>query len=310
MSEFTKENIEQVLDAVCGSVDVIGDAIAATFGRRFRIEVGKPLDWANVAGEPAWDAPGIIVPCEVGEQVMLCLVPASLPLPDGYANPNADEASSLEAFAECCATSMLPAEWQAKPRPPVAVEKLSEAVSEGEPAAWATALQLTLVSLTDESANSESASSEEDSAGTDQATDAPTNSEAATGMLLVWPVSACPATSAVLTGAAQTDKESSAEEPSERAQSAAKMARQQIHLKKTPVTVSVRLAEKRVELGQLLTMAPGMLIMFNKSCEDLLDLYVNNSAYCQGEAVKIGEKFGLRISGVGAAAKREPGIVG
>jgi len=310
MSELTKENIEQVLVAVGGNVDAIGDSIADSFERRFRIEVGQPRDWKEVAKEPAWDAPGLIVASEVGDQVMLCLVPASLPLPDWYASPNTEEASSLESLAEAWSRSMLPTEWQAKPLPPVAVEKLNGAVSDGEPAAWVTAVELTLIPLSPQSENSESVNSEEDSAAIDQATNAPTNSETATRMLLVWPVSAHPAASAVVTPTAQVGKDSPAPEPSERAQTAARLARQQIHLKKTPVTVSVRLAEKRVELGQLLTMTPGMLIMFNKSCEDLLDLYVNNSRYCQGEAVKIGEKFGLKVNGVGSVVNREPGIVG
>lgn len=66
-----------------------------------------------------------------------------------------------------------------------------------------------------------------------------------------------------------------------------------------PVTVVVQLASKKIEVGHLLSMAPGSLISFNKSCEDLLDLYVNNRPYCRGEAVKIGEKFGIKINEVG-----------
>src|SRR5262245_27611452 len=66
-------------------------------------------------------------------------------------------------------------------------------------------------------------------------------------------------------------------------------------LRRLPVQVSVRLAETRIPMSQLMNIAPGMLIPFNKSCDDLLDLYVNNARFCRGEAVKIGEKFGLKI---------------
>jgi flagellar motor switch protein FliN/FliY len=76
-------------------------------------------------------------------------------------------------------------------------------------------------------------------------------------------------------------------------------------LQRLPVTVSVRLAEKKVEMTALLGLTPGTLITFNKSCEDLLDLYVNNQLYCRGEAVKIGEKFGLKINEVGAKPVQE-----
>jgi len=75
-------------------------------------------------------------------------------------------------------------------------------------------------------------------------------------------------------------------------------------LRKVPVPIIVKLAEKRVELGQLLAIGPGAIITFEKSCEDLLDLYVNNQLYCRGEAVKIGEKFGIKICDIGSAQER------
>ncbi len=66
-----------------------------------------------------------------------------------------------------------------------------------------------------------------------------------------------------------------------------------------PVTVSVRLAEKRIEMKQVLEIVPGALIMFDKPCDEPLDLYVNNHRYCCGEAVKVGDKFGLKIDVIG-----------
>ena len=41
------------------------------------------------------------------------------------------------------------------------------------------------------------------------------------------------------------------------------------------------------------------MLAFDKSCEDLLGLYVNNQVYARGEAVKIGEKFGPVFRGHG-----------
>ena len=40
-----------------------------------------------------------------------------------------------------------------------------------------------------------------------------------------------------------------------------------------------------------------------------LDLYVNNFRYCRGEAIKIGEKFGLRVKDVGVVEEREQRIL-
>ncbi len=79
--------------------------------------------------------------------------------------------------------------------------------------------------------------------------------------------------------------------------------------RKMPVTISVRLASKKIELGEFLAITPGTLITFDKSCDDPLELYVNNYRYCQGEAVKIGENFGLKVDEVGVKDVREDRII-
>ena len=80
-------------------------------------------------------------------------------------------------------------------------------------------------------------------------------------------------------------------------------------LRGIPVQISVRLAEKRIPVSQLLGVTPGALIAFNKSCDALLDLYINNALYCRGEAVKIGEHFGLKIDQVGVIDERPAKLV-
>ena len=75
------------------------------------------------------------------------------------------------------------------------------------------------------------------------------------------------------------------------------------------MTVRVELASKKIEMRQLTAISPGSLITFNKSCEDLLDLYVNNERYCRGEAIKIGEKFGLKVTEVGVVEVRQSRII-
>jgi flagellar motor switch protein FliN/FliY len=82
-----------------------------------------------------------------------------------------------------------------------------------------------------------------------------------------------------------------------------------LRILQVPVTVSVRLAERKMSLGSVVGLVPGSLVTFTKSCEDLLDLYINNHRYCQGEAVKIGESFGLKVSKVAVAEKRKERII-
>ncbi|HET6327327.1 MAG TPA: FliM/FliN family flagellar motor switch protein, partial [Planctomycetaceae bacterium] len=82
-----------------------------------------------------------------------------------------------------------------------------------------------------------------------------------------------------------------------------------LRILRVPVTVSVRLAERKMSLGAVVALVPGSLVTFSKSCEDLLDLYVNNHRFCQGEAIKIGESFGLKVSKVGVIEGRRERIV-
>jgi flagellar motor switch protein FliN/FliY len=81
-------------------------------------------------------------------------------------------------------------------------------------------------------------------------------------------------------------------------------------LRSVPVPIIVKLAEKKIEMGQLLGIGTGAIITFEKSCEDLLDLYVNNHLYCRGEAVKIGEKFGIKVVEVGSIEERVSAVLG
>ena len=75
-------------------------------------------------------------------------------------------------------------------------------------------------------------------------------------------------------------------------------------LLRIPVPVVVTLAEKRQVLGRIVEVGPGSIIQFDKSCEDLLELNVGGQAIAVGEAVKVGDKFGLRIASIVAPGER------
>jgi flagellar motor switch/type III secretory pathway protein FliN len=67
-------------------------------------------------------------------------------------------------------------------------------------------------------------------------------------------------------------------------------------LLKIRVPLSVTLAAKKQPVGQILEIGPGSILQFEKSCEEMLDLNVSNLPIARGEAVKVGEKFGLRVT--------------
>lgn len=64
------------------------------------------------------------------------------------------------------------------------------------------------------------------------------------------------------------------------------------------VPVVVTLANNRQPLGRIVELGPGSIIHFDKSCEEMLDLEVGGHSVARGEAVKVGDKFGLRITSI------------
>ena len=70
------------------------------------------------------------------------------------------------------------------------------------------------------------------------------------------------------------------------------------------VPVVVTLARKRQALGRIVELGPGSIIQFDKSCEELLELSVGDHPVASGEAVKVGDKFGLRILSITLPGER------
>jgi flagellar motor switch/type III secretory pathway protein FliN len=70
------------------------------------------------------------------------------------------------------------------------------------------------------------------------------------------------------------------------------------------VPVVVTLARKRQALGRIVELGPGSIIQFDKSCEEMLELSVGDHAIASGEAVKVGDKFGLRLLSITLPGER------
>jgi flagellar motor switch protein FliN/FliY len=62
------------------------------------------------------------------------------------------------------------------------------------------------------------------------------------------------------------------------------------------VPVVVKLAETRLSVGRILELGPGSIMHFDKPCDQPLTLCVGTREVAVGETVKVGEKFGLRIT--------------
>ena len=65
------------------------------------------------------------------------------------------------------------------------------------------------------------------------------------------------------------------------------------------VPVIVKLAERKLTLGEVMRLGAGAIIEFSKNSDEPLELLVNNKPIGVGDAVKVGENFGLKITQIG-----------
>lgn len=67
------------------------------------------------------------------------------------------------------------------------------------------------------------------------------------------------------------------------------------------VPIIVKLADRKLNVQEVMRLGVGAIVEFFKSSEEPLQLMVNNKVIGLGEAVKVGENFGLRITQIGDA---------
>lgn len=65
------------------------------------------------------------------------------------------------------------------------------------------------------------------------------------------------------------------------------------------VPVIVKLAERKTPVSEVLRLQVGSILEFNKSSDEPLEVLINNKPIAVGDAVKVGENFGIRITQIG-----------
>ena len=71
-----------------------------------------------------------------------------------------------------------------------------------------------------------------------------------------------------------------------------------------PLQVSVELGRARILLKDLLQMGEGYVVELDKMAGEPLDLFVNGGLIARGEAVRIGDKFGIKLTEVVSQSDR------
>lgn len=70
------------------------------------------------------------------------------------------------------------------------------------------------------------------------------------------------------------------------------------------VPIIVQLSERTMPLSEILNLTTGSIVEFDKPADSELELKVNNKRIGSGQAVKVGENFGLRVVRIGTVRER------
>ena len=286
MAELTDELIDQIFEGCRSNIGDLAQSLGANLSGEFQLEPGEEFKGPDEIISKVSEQPGIVVTLKYDGFGILCLIPEDLPIPDWYKSPNDSQSAQLQTLPMEWSVGMVPMELEATEEKAITCENLRAHLEASKPTETARMLELSATVAAGETsatihlvmpvANPITEQATDESAVTSDAAEAEQTTPAATAPPEPEPAPLDPA-----------------------------LTRRVARINKVPVNVIVRIAERKLELEQLRQIAPGALLMFDKPYDSPLDIYVDNRLYCRGEAVKIGETFGVKISESNSQVIRE-----
>jgi flagellar motor switch protein FliN len=65
-----------------------------------------------------------------------------------------------------------------------------------------------------------------------------------------------------------------------------------------PLEITVELGRKRIRIGELLSVGVGSVVDLGTAAGSPLAIYANNTLIAHGEAVIVGERYGVRLTDI------------
>jgi flagellar motor switch protein FliN/FliY len=291
MPDLSPNIVSQVLAACQAGASEAAASLSRALDAELKLTVGEPGTLLANALPDELNAPGLSVVLTIGSNGLLFVLPESTGLlPDWYAAPDPTGQSKLTTLAQELGMCFLPDDFMAENFKSIRANNLADAIRSGQLVDGAAMIPLAL-------------SKSDDKPGT---------------ALLIWPVANPEAVIAAVSPKQETEKKEAVSESAASAPSKS-VAQSAPQPKDTPprgrtvkrefppftrsllrvrIPVVVTLAEKKQTLGRILEIGPGQILQFDKSCEETLDLAAGNCKIASGEAIKVGDKFGLRITAI------------
>jgi flagellar motor switch protein FliN len=272
MPQVNQQTAAQILASCTAGAAESASIIGSAFQTKIEISVVGQEPWQSAATSLELEGPGVIVLMRTDRETVVLTMPAAHELvPAWCATPDASGESRLATMAQELGMNLLPDTWLGHEFRACWVENMAEVLRRGDVTADGTVITLRA----------------------SRAGQPP-------GVLgLIRPV-ANPdelfTAGQPGSAASQLIGQSTRKEQPTLSLTSRDLPSYTRSLLRIKVPVIVTLAEKRQKLSRIIELGPGAIIQFDKSCEEMLDLAVGNQALARGEAVKVGDRFGLRIT--------------
>lgn len=75
-------------------------------------------------------------------------------------------------------------------------------------------------------------------------------------------------------------------------------------LKDVEVELTLEIGRRQMKIAEVLRLQPGQTVELNKAAGEPIDIYVNDQLLGRGEAVVVGDRYGVRITELVEPEKR------
>lgn len=276
MVKLTVELADKIAAACRAHAGDAGAALSAALSGKIELSAGDAATLSPDALPPALRGPGLVVLLHVDAQAALLAIPLATGLvPEWYAQPDATQTSQLQTLAHELSRLLLPASVSCDRFAAMAVSDMALALRVGELTKPAGYVKLAARSPAHQG-----------------------------DMHLVWPLrdpsrivpasanEPAPAMDGIPEVPPPTPRPVYAGDALEKLPSYSRS------LLSINVPLVVTLAATKKKVREIVQLGPGSIIQFEKSCEEMLDLEAGGIQLAAGEAVKVGDKFGLRITSI------------
>ena len=82
------------------------------------------------------------------------------------------------------------------------------------------------------------------------------------------------------------------------------LSRELERILEVPLNVHVELGSKTMRVSELLEVGSGAIVELDSAVDAPLGIYANNTLIAQGEAVVVGERYGVRVTDIITPAER------